>query len=135
MSIEEISALPVKPLAHADCVLWLWTTNAHLREAFGIMEAWGFDYKTMLTWAKNKMGTGDWLRGKTEHCLMGLRGKPTICLTNQTTLLCADSGKHSAKPAEFYEMVEALCPGSKLEMFQRTSRDGWTGHGDESSTC
>ena len=77
------------------------------------------------------MGTGDWLRGQTEHCLMCVRGKPTIALTNQTTLLNATAGKHSEKPDEFYSMVEKLCPGSKLEMFQRRARQGWIGHGDE----
>ncbi len=131
MSIEDIAALPVVDRAHKDCVLWLWTTNAHLPEAWKIIDAWGFTYKTMLTWVKNKMGTGDWLRGKTEHCLMCVRGKPTIQLTNQTTVLEAKAGKHSAKPDEFYAMVEKLCPGSKLEMFQRTKRDGWIGHGNE----
>lgn len=131
MSIEAIKALPVGGMAHEDCVLWLWTTNAHLPESFAVVTAWGFTYKTMLTWDKQRMGTGDWLRGQTEHCLMCVRGKPTLRLTNQTTLLTAKAGKHSAKPDEFYEMVEKLCPGSKLEMFQRTTRDGWTGHGDE----
>jgi N6-adenosine-specific RNA methylase IME4/ParB-like chromosome segregation protein Spo0J len=131
MSLAEITALRVAERAHQDCILWLWTTNAFLREAFDIAEAWGFTYKTTLTWAKNKMGLGDWLRGKTEHCLLCVRGQPVRQLTNQTTLLTADAGKHSAKPAAFYEMVEALCPGSKLEMFQRRARAGWTGHGDE----
>jgi N6-adenosine-specific RNA methylase IME4 len=133
MSIAKIKALDVGARAHDDSVLWLWTTNAHLREAFEVVEAWGFTYKTMLTWGKQKMGTGDWLRGKTEHCLMCVRGKPTIRLTNQTTLLIADSGKHSAKPEEFYAMIEKLCPGSKLEMFARKKRTGasWNYWGDE----
>jgi N6-adenosine-specific RNA methylase IME4 len=135
MTTDEIAALPVAARAHADCVLWLWTTNAHLPEAFGIVAGWGFEYKTMLTWAKHKMGVGDWLRGQTEHCLMCVRGKPTIQLTNQTTLLMAPAGEHSEKPAEFYERVEALCPGAKLEMFQRTPRAGWVGHCDEAEAA
>ena len=132
MTIDEIKALPVASHAHDNSVLWLWTTNAHLREAFAVAEAWGFKFKTMLTWGKNKMGLGDWLRGQTEHCLLCVRGKPTIQLTNQTTLLLADAGKHSAKPDTFYTMVEALCPGSRLEMFQRTPKKGWVAHGSES---
>ena len=39
----------------------------------------------MLTWTKHKIGMGDWLRGKTEHCLMCVKGKPAVTLTNQTT--------------------------------------------------
>jgi N6-adenosine-specific RNA methylase IME4 len=129
MDIEEILALQVPKIAHRDCILWLWTTNAHLPDAFRVVEHWGFEYKTLLTWAKHKMGTGDWLRGQTEHCLLCVRKRPTVLLTNQTTLLSAGSGGHSQKPEEFYRLVEALCPGSKLEMFQRRPRKGWAGHG------
>lgn len=131
MSIEEIKGLEIKEMSHEDAVLWLWTTNSHLPESFSIVDAWGFQYKTTLTWVKDRMGCGDWLSGKTEHCLMCTRGKPTINLTNQTTAIKAPLREHSQKPEEFYELVEALCPGSKTELFSRTNRDGWVSHGDE----
>ncbi len=131
MSLDEIKALPVGALATEDAVLWLWTTNAYIREAFDLVEAWGFAYKTLLTWAKDKMGLGDWLRGQTEHCLMGIKGKPLIRLTNQTTLLNAPTSGHSRKPVEFYQMVDELCPGSKVDMFAREQRDGWTAWGSD----
>ncbi len=131
MSTEEIAALPVGALAHDDAVLWLWTTNAHLESAFGIVREWGFAPKTVLTWAKDRMGTGDWLRGQTEHCLMGVRGRAVVNLTNQTTLLRGPLREHSRKPDEFYVMVERLCPGSKVELFARESRPGWQRWGAE----
>jgi N6-adenosine-specific RNA methylase IME4 len=131
MSLEEIAALPVAERAHTDAVLWLWATNAHLPNAFAIVEGWGFEYKTLLTWAKDRMGTGDWLRGQTEHCLLCTRGQPTITLTNQTTLVHGPLREHSRKPDEFYALVEALCPGSKLELFARQQRPGWTVHGNQ----
>ena len=49
-----------------------------MREAFSVLDAWGFEQKTILTWVKDRMGTGDWLRGQTEHCLMAVRGKPVV---------------------------------------------------------
>jgi hypothetical protein len=49
MSIEEIWGLPVASLTHEDALIWLWVTNAHIREAFVVLEAWGFQYRTMLT--------------------------------------------------------------------------------------
>jgi N6-adenosine-specific RNA methylase IME4 len=131
MSITAICALPVQAIATEDAVLWLWTTNAHMRDSYAVLDAWGFESKTILTWGKQKFGVGNWLRGQTEHCHLAVRGKPTVQLTNQSTLLFADAGAHSAKPDAFYELVEALCPGSKVELFQRTSRPGITGHGDE----
>lgn len=134
MAVDKIKLLPVEKLAEDDAILWLWTTNAHLPIAFEILKAWGFEYKTMLTWVKDRMGTGDWLRGKTEHCLMAIKGKPLVVLTNQTTELKGPLREHSRKPDEFYEMVESLCPGSKVELFARTQREGWVSHGDETES-
>lgn len=131
MSTEEICALPVAELAHDDCVLWLWTTNAFMRDAFKVLDAWGFKEKTILTWVKDRMGTGDWLRGKTEHCILAVRGRPTVTLTNQTTHLAGPMREHSRKPDEFYALVDAICPGSKVEMFCREPRKGWAAWGAE----
>lgn len=131
MSIDEIAALPVAALAHAHAVLWLWTTNAHHEHAYGIARAWGFEPRTTLTWVKDRMGVGDWLRGQTEHCLMAVRGRPVVTLTNQTTALVAPLREHSRKPDEFYTLVEALCPGSKVELFAREARPGWQRWGAE----
>jgi ParB family chromosome partitioning protein len=131
LTIEELKAIPVGGLAHEDAVLWLWSTNAHLPDAFAVLDAWGFAYKTMLTWDKERMGTGDWLRGRTEHSLFAVRGRPTVSLAGQTTLLRAPAREHSRKPDAFYRMVESLCPGSKVELFSRQSRPGWAAHGDE----
>jgi len=41
-----------------------------------VLDAWGFEQKTILTWAKDKMGNGAWLRGQTEHCIMAVRETP-----------------------------------------------------------
>jgi len=131
MTMEEIIDLPVGDLACDDAVLWLWTTNAFMRQAFQCLDSWGFQEKTILTWVKDRMGTGDWLRGKTEHCIMAVKGRPSVILTNQTTALVAPTREHSRKPDEFYAMVEALCPGSKLELFSRTNRSGWAAWGAE----
>lgn len=131
MPTSQICALPIGELAHDDAILWLWTTNAFMRDAFDVARAWGFGVKTILTWAKDRMGTGDWLRGKTEHCLLAVRGRPTVNLTNQTTLLVAKVREHSRKPDEFYRLVEQLCPGSKVDIFAREQRKGWATWGAE----
>jgi len=132
MSIEEIKQLDVGSLAHKKgAILWLWTTNSHLPEAFGVAEAWGFEYKTLLTWVKSKMGMGDWLRGQTEHCLMCVKGKPTVMLSNETTYIEGKVREHSRKPEAFFELINSLCPGSKVELFARSERKGWVTHGHE----
>lgn len=134
MAIDAIRALPVASLAHDDAILWLWTTNSHLREAFTVVDAWGFRHKTILTWAKDRIGTGDWLRGQTEHCLVAVRGRPVVTLSNQSTLLTAPMREHSRKPDEFYALIESLCPapmGGRLELFARQARPGWAAMGAE----
>lgn len=131
MSIEDICALPVADFAHEDCILWLWTTNAHMRESYEVLDAWGFRSKTILTWVKDRIGTGDWLRGKTEHCHLAIRGNPTILTTGQSTVIDGPLQSHSQKPDSFYRLVEEICPGSKLEMFCRSSRESWAAWGNE----
>lgn len=133
MTTDAICALPVAPIAHPDgCVLWLWTTNAFMRDAFRVLDAWGFQEKTILTWVKDRFVNGDWLRGQTEHCILAVRGKPPFGpLTNETTVLHGPLREHSRKPDEFYALVEKLCPGSKVEMFCRQPREGWAKWGAE----
>jgi N6-adenosine-specific RNA methylase IME4/ParB-like chromosome segregation protein Spo0J len=133
MDIEEIKAMPVKEIAADDAILWLWTTNAHLRVAFDVVDAWGFEYRTLLTWVKDRMGTGEWLRGQTEHCLLAVRGRPVFLHGNHTTVLEAARREHSRKPEEFYALVEATSPGGKVELFCREQRRGWHAYGND--TC
>ena len=109
-----------------------------MREAFTVLDAWGFQQKTILTWVKvsnsgtDRFGMGHWLRGQTEHCIMAVRGKPIVELKNQSTVLYGPVGAHSQKPEAFYKLVERLCPAPRYaELFARRSRPNWDGHGDE----
>jgi N6-adenosine-specific RNA methylase IME4 len=63
-----------------------------------------------------------------EPCLLSVRGRPVVNPTNQTTIIHGKIREHSRKPEEFYQ-IEALCPGSKLELFAREARPGWAAHG------
>jgi len=127
MNLDKIKAIDFKP--KDDAILWLWTTNGFLHEAFHIIEHWGFEYKGCLTWAKDKMGLGRWLRNQTEHCLLAVKGKPVIDLKNQTTILHAPSRGHSVKPSEFYDLVDSYCFGIKVDWFARNTREGWVSFG------
>jgi len=69
-----------------------------------------------------RKGTGEWLRGQTEHCLLAARGKPVFIHGSYTTVLRASRREHSRKPDEFYTLVEDTCPGSRLELFARQAR-------------
>jgi N6-adenosine-specific RNA methylase IME4 len=130
MSLDEIKAIRLP--AKKDCVLWLWTTNLFLPDCYPILEAWGFELKTMLTWDKEHIGTGAWLRSQTEHCLLAVKGHPVYHNTKYSTLLReARAGPHSTKPESFYKLVEETCAGRKLDYFARKKREGWEVYGDE----
>lgn len=130
MSVEAICALDVP--ADDTCVLWLWSTNAFMKHAFAVLDAWGFTDKTILTWVKDRMGVGNWLRGQTEHCILAVKGKPVVRLTGQSTVLHAPVREHSRKPDAFYKLVEELCPATpRLELFARERREGWVAAGAE----
>lgn len=129
--LEELKKLII-PAAHDDCILWLWTTNTFMHEAYHLLETWGFAPKTILTWFKQQqIGVGYWLRGQTEHCLLAVKGKPAITHEAQGTALFAKPRGHSVKPDEFYQLVDSLCPGRKLDMFARRGREGWDTWGKE----
>ena len=106
MSIEEIKQ--IKLPTTDDCIVWLWTTNKYLHEAYHILDSWELEPKAVLTWVKDRMGVGYWLRNITEHCIMATKGRPPITLTNQTTALKAYNKGHSIKPDEFYVEMKKI---------------------------
>ena len=123
MSLEQIKAIELP--AADDCVLWLWTTHKFMRHSFDLLDAWGFRDVAIVTWVKDRMGLGSWLRSQSEFCIMAIKGKPPICLTNQTTVIHGPLREHSRKPDSFYELVNGLCVGAKLDYFSRQPREGW----------
>jgi len=139
MAITDIMAIPVSEWADVDCQCWLWTTNSHLHDAFHILEAWGFQYVTTATWVKTRMGLGYWLRGKTEHLLLGIKGHPRAKFIgphgssgyDYSTLIYAPPRGHSTKPDAAYDVIEALSEEPRLELFGRKYRFGWDTWGDE----
>ncbi len=129
MSLEKIKVLKLP--AADDCILWLWTTHRFLRYSFEVLDAWGFRDVSVLTWVKDRMGLGVWLRTQTEYAIMAVKGKPKIRLTNQTTVINGPMREHSRKPDEFYAMVDSLCIGRKLDYFSREPREGWEQFGND----
>ncbi len=136
MSLEAIKGLPVATLAAPDCFLFLWATMPMLPEAFEVMSAWGFRYRTVaFTWAKTTkhgkpfVGMGYYTRANAELCLLGTRGRPQRKSRAVRQLILSAVGRHSAKPAEQYERIEALAEGPYCELFARNVRPGWAAWG------
>lgn len=142
MTLQEIKDLPVPQLCEKDCVLFLWATYPMLKEAIQVIEAWGFKYKTIaFQWIKlNKsgkgyfFGLGRWTRGNTEPCLLAVKGKPSRKDNAVSQLILEPLGVHSEKPAVTRDKIKALLGRDLvkgIELFARTSADGWDCWGDE----
>ncbi len=132
MKLAEICAMPVAEMAAPESCLFLWATVPLLPEAFEVMKAWGYRYKTMLTWNKvNGHGMGYWFRGHTEHLLLGIRGDVKAFRSRRRNLIDCKVGRHSAKPEQFHEIVEEVCQPPYLELFSRRARKGWSHFGND----
>jgi len=134
MSLEQIKALPVQGLVAEDAHLWLWVTNATLREGYNVAEAWGFTVRSPLTWVKFRLGLGAYLRNSTEHLLFATRGRAPVKFRSQPTWINAPVQEHSHKPEEQYAVIERISDGPYLELFARrrpSSAAAWSVWGNE----
>lgn len=119
MNMQDIKELPVEELTEDNCILFMWVTMPMLEEAFSVMRAWGFNYKTCaFTWVKqNKKadslfwGMGNWTRANAELCLLGIRGKPKRADAGVHSVILSHIEKHSKKPAETRDRIAKLMGG------------------------
>lgn len=131
LSIDDICKLPVPQLGDDASHCWLWTTNGFLHEAFHVMEAWGFTYKSFFVWVKPDFGLGNYLRVGAEYMLFGTKGKAPFGDNSQQNWMYEKAGEHSAKPAKVRRMIERTSPGPRLELFARREVENWTAWGNE----
>lgn len=133
MTLEDIRNEPVRELAAEQAHLHLWTTNAFLREAFDVLRAWGFRYKSCLLWIKPQLGMGNYWRVSHEFLLLGVRGNLPFRDRTCRSWLIARRTLHSRKPFVFRELIERVSPGPYLELYGREEQPntGWTVYGNQ----
>jgi N6-adenosine-specific RNA methylase IME4 len=137
MPDEQILALPVGKLAAADSHLYLWATDQHTELAFQCVRAWGFRFVQFITWVKvdagddERLGGGHYYRHAAEQCLFAVRGRAPVRRRDVPAVFRAPRGRHSGKPDKFFDLVEAMSFGPRVELFSRVERIGWHCHGDQ----
>jgi N6-adenosine-specific RNA methylase IME4 len=135
---DVIKSRDVASIAADDCVLFLWSTAPMQRQAYEVMGAWGFEYKSQIVWDKGEIGNGYWFRNQHEILLVGTRGKVVAPApgTQWPSIIRAPVREHSRKPDEFAEMIETLFPTvPKIELNCRGApRPGWDAWGYETVT-
>jgi len=117
----------------------MWVVDPLLDQAFKVIDAWGFKYKTVgFTWAKTNQkslgfftGLGYWTRANPEMCLLATKGKPKRKSKSVKQLVVSERGRHSEKPL-LHEQIEQLTGGPYIELFARKkTRKGWDYWGNE----
>lgn len=134
MSLDEICAMPVQQITTDDAILYMWATAPKLAECMQVLTAWGFDYRTNFVWVKDKIGMGYHARSQHEILLVAKRGNipPPAVADRVSSVVMAERGEHSAKPALFYELIESFYPTlPKIELFCRSPREGWAAWGNQ----
>ncbi len=142
MTLDEISALPVRKITADPAHLYLWVPNALLPEGIQVLRAWGFEYKSNIVWHKIRKdggsdgrGVGFYFRNVTELVLFGVKGKNARTLApgrRQVNMIETRKREHSRKPDELYPIIEACSPGPYFELFARGTRPKWTTFGNQS---
>jgi site-specific DNA-methyltransferase (adenine-specific) len=137
MAVEDICRLPVQSIAGKNSVLFLWATVPMMPEAFRVMAAWGYKYKTAIFWHKTgRLGLGYWFRGEVELLLFGTRGKVKAFRCQLPNFIETPALGHSEKPEEFRELIEAAISRTietpqRVELFARRRVPGWDAWGDQ----
>lgn len=126
MTFDEIAAQSIGDYAEDDAHIYLWITNRSLPKGPALLEAWGFRYVTTLTWCKPSFGMGNYFRGSTEHVLFGVKGSLPLLRSDVGTWFTGERGdEHSAKPEQFYRLVEQCSPAPWVDILGRQERPGW----------
>lgn len=148
LSLESIKDISVKSISSDDSVLFLWTTTPYLQKAMDVINAWGFNYKTIaFCWLKtykakkpksleyymsSVYGMNYYTKLNFELCLMAVKGKMTPISHKVSGQIIAPRREHSRKPDEARERILHLFGDlPRIELFAREKVDGWDSWGNE----
>jgi len=151
MTVEEMYALPVNDWAADNSLLAMWVYDPMLPQALDLAQAWGFRFTTVLfRWLKTsdipgqlrlfdmeevmKMGTGYHTRGGgCEECWLFSRGNGLPVLRHDIRKeFFSPRREHSRKPDECAKwLVDLYGDVTRIEMFARTRRIGWSVFGNQ----
>jgi len=132
MTIDQIASIemPFKENAH----LFMWTTQKFLPDAISIVERWGAKYVLAMVWHKpGGFQPYNLPQYNNEFCIYARVGAPKFIDTKAfNTCNSWPRGAHSEKPQEFYDLINRVCGGDKIDMFNRREIKGFNTWGNES---
>jgi N6-adenosine-specific RNA methylase IME4 len=125
--VAEIAALPVAKIAADVAQLHLWTTDQFLEDAISIMNAWGFERKSTLIWAKPSTRTGNYWSEAHEYLLLGVRGGAEFANPSARvrSVVKMTPEPNQRRPAVFRNLIEKVGSGPRLDLFGSDPLEGW----------
>jgi N6-adenosine-specific RNA methylase IME4 len=131
MTIDQIKDFSIP--ADDDCHLFMWTTQKYLPVAFEVMNTWGFKYVFTMVWHKpGGFQPFNLPQYNCEFVIYGRKGTPEfVDLKAFPTCFEAPRREHSRKPDEFYNMIQRVAPGPRIDIFSREKHDGFDQYGNE----
>ena|SRR3990167_3145296 len=136
-----IKSLPINGIAEKDCVLFLWAVSPLLPEAFEVIQAWGFKYKTLgFCWLKERpnrpnlfvKNLGRYTMGGVELLLLATKGRPKRIINNMSQVHFDERTRHSKKPDALRDKIVQLFGDiPRIELFAREKTEGWDVWGNE----
>ena len=122
------------------CIRDRWITFPCMQEAFQVLDAWGFSYKTVaFVWVKQNRisdslfwGMGYWTRANAELCILATKGQPKRVNSGVHQVIMSHIEQHSKKPDETRDrIVQLMGDVPRIELFARQSPEGWDVWGNE----
>ena len=128
MGDDEMRQLNI-PALQDEGYIFLWVTGRAMELGRECLTLWGYERVDELIWVKTNQlqrlirtgRTGHWINHGKEHCLVGVKGNPTVNKGIDTDVIVAEVRATSHKPDEIYGVIERLSPGTrKVELFGRS---------------
>jgi N6-adenosine-specific RNA methylase IME4 len=133
MAEEQMANLQIP--ADDNCHVWLWTTHKFLPMAFRLLDIWKLKYVCCFTWHKpGGFQPFNLPQYNCEFALYARKGAPQF-LETKSFPVCFEAPRsgHSAKPQAFYDFINRVTGGRRLDMFNRRAIEGFDVWGKEAS--
>ena len=138
MTLADVREFPFGDLAGPFAHAFVWATHKHLPLALEMLGIQGFAYRWTGVWHKDG---GPQLPGmprlNCEFIVYGNRGgesaRAGMFDDTRAFNACfnASRGRHSEKPAYFYQLLERVTPAPRIDVFARRRHAGFDAWGNE----
>ena len=123
----------VDMIAAENCHIFMWTTQKFLPMAFSLLGWWHAKYVLTMVWHKpggfQPFGLPQY---NCEFVLYGRIGTPEFIDTKAFNCCFAGARReHSRKPDEFYDLIQRVTDGPRVDIFSRERRPGFAQFGNE----